>query len=283
MPQLHLYVYVRREANHGVDLRTPQPNAARQRAVAVIQNYSTTVLYYILWDELTVRADTTRGRVLMTGLPALLSGVFVLVSRTTVHRNMHLAGLARERQPYVLMDAQSEAQRPLANVSLDKGLLEHARNAVKSDLAPTGLEATAVDTTGAPDVCSMSEPPLEAAIIQFNRLLVSTMKTGIDVIFSGRDFARFYVLETLARVPYFAYVSCLHLFETLGAREHVHRLRTHYAEAGTRSIRAPRPLQPRLQLRRMADVCLVPLRTTPLRRRCVPSIACRVFGRRFPA
>lgn len=45
-----------------------------------------------------------------------------------------------------------------------------------------------------------------------------------------RDFARFYVLETVARVPYFAYLSVLHLRETFGDREGGEKMRTHYAE-----------------------------------------------------
>ena len=41
------------------------------------------------------------------------------------------------------------------------------------------------------------------------------------------------MLETLARVPYFAYVSVLHLRETFGHRDddHVARIRVHFAEA----------------------------------------------------
>ena len=57
---------------------------------------------------------------------------------------------------------------------------------------------------------------------------------------NDRDFARFFVLETVARVPYFAYLSVLHLRETFGQRttdgtkdgeEMSDRMRTHYAEA----------------------------------------------------
>lgn len=50
--------------------------------------------------------------------------------------------------------------------------------------------------------------------------------TGTD-----RDYARFFVLETVARVPYFAYLSVLHLRETFGERDIGERMRTHYAEA----------------------------------------------------
>ncbi|CAN0037744.1 unnamed protein product [Discosporangium mesarthrocarpum] len=34
--------------------------------------------------------------------------------------------------------------------------------------------------------------------------------------YGKRTYARFYALETIARVPYFSYVSVLHLYETLG-------------------------------------------------------------------
>lgn len=50
-------------------------------------------------------------------------------------------------------------------------------------------------------------------------------------MYHGQDIQRFFVLETVARVPYFAYVSCLHLYETLGNRDNTQRLRLHYAEA----------------------------------------------------
>jgi ubiquinol oxidase len=41
------------------------------------------------------------------------------------------------------------------------------------------------------------------------------------------------VLETVARVPYFAYLSVMHLRETFGERDPKlgERMRTHYAEA----------------------------------------------------
>lgn len=38
----------------------------------------------------------------------------------------------------------------------------------------------------------------------------------IDVIFEDRPIQRFWFLETVARMPYFAYTSVLHLYETLG-------------------------------------------------------------------
>lgn len=77
------------------------------------------------------------------------------------------------------------------------------------------------------------EAKLDARLYALNKLIIDSVKGAIDVVYEGRDYARFYVLETVARVPYFAYLSVLHLRETLGARDPTlrHRMRVHYAEA----------------------------------------------------
>lgn len=72
---------------------------------------------------------------------------------------------------------------------------------------------------------------LSPAIVKLNKALVDVIKGVIDTLYKGRDIQRFYVLETVARVPYFAYVSCLHLHESLGKRGNTEQLRLHYAEA----------------------------------------------------
>lgn len=46
--------------------------------------------------------------------------------------------------------------------------------------------------------------------------LVNCLVFVIDNLYKKRPYARFYVLETVARVPYFSYLSVLHLYETLG-------------------------------------------------------------------
>ena len=79
--------------------------------------------------------------------------------------------------------------------------------------------------------CTPEDAPLSPAVIALNKALVGTIKSSIDVAYHDRDIARFYVLETIARVPYFAYMSCLHLLESLGQRGSTRRLRLHYAEA----------------------------------------------------
>eukprot|EP00629_Pelagomonadales_sp_RCC1024_P018105 CAMPEP_0119283804 /NCGR_PEP_ID=MMETSP1329-20130426/29195_1 /TAXON_ID=114041 /ORGANISM="Genus nov. species nov., Strain RCC1024" /LENGTH=143 /DNA_ID=CAMNT_0007284477 /DNA_START=86 /DNA_END=514 /DNA_ORIENTATION=- len=74
---------------------------------------------------------------------------------------------------------------------------------------------------------------IEEHLFSFNKIMVHTMKGLVDLVFKDRDYARFYALETLARVPYFAYVAVLHAKETFGERDpnHAARIRVHFAEA----------------------------------------------------
>ena len=54
----------------------------------------------------------------------------------------------------------------------------------------------------------------------------------IDYLYRGRDFQRFWVLEEIARAPYFAFLSVLHLRESLGLRgpEHIYLMEEHFAQ-----------------------------------------------------
>ena len=78
---------------------------------------------------------------------------------------------------------------------------------------------------------------MDERIFGFNKVVIDTVYDVICLLYpvtgSERDFARFYVLETVARVPYFAYLSVMHLRETFGDRDpgDSERMRTHYAEA----------------------------------------------------
>ena len=105
----------------------------------------------------------------------------------------------------------------------------------------------------APAVAISTETPKELTrremderIFGFNKVLIDTVYEVICFLYpvtgSDRDFARFYVLETVARVPYFAYLSVMHLRETFGDREpeNLERQRTHYAEVSSLSL-PPQP------------------------------------------
>ena len=54
----------------------------------------------------------------------------------------------------------------------------------------------------------------------------------IDFLYRGRDFQRFWVLEEIARAPYFAFLSVLHLRESLGLRgeDHLDLMKEHFEQ-----------------------------------------------------
>ena len=54
----------------------------------------------------------------------------------------------------------------------------------------------------------------------------------IDYLYRGRHFQRFWVLEEIARAPYFAFLSVLHLRESMGLRgpEHIYLMEEHFAQ-----------------------------------------------------
>lgn len=53
----------------------------------------------------------------------------------------------------------------------------------------------------------------------------------LDAFFDGRPISRFWFLETVARMPYFSYISLLHLYESLGWwRRSAELKRVHFAE-----------------------------------------------------
>ena len=61
--------------------------------------------------------------------------------------------------------------------------------------------------------------------------LVNLLVFVINNVYRDRPIPRFYVLETVARVPYFSYVSVLHLYETLGLWRKADWLKIHFAES----------------------------------------------------
>jgi len=98
---------------------------------------------------------------------------------------------------------------------------------------PAPVVVAATSSTGA----AATANAMDEGIFNFNKKLIDTVYDVICFLYpvrgNDRDFARFYVLETVARVPYFAYLSVMHFRETFGERysSMSERMRTHYAEA----------------------------------------------------
>lgn len=50
----------------------------------------------------------------------------------------------------------------------------------------------------------------------YSQILYDILLYFVDEVYEGKAIERFWFLETVARMPYFAYSTSLHLYETLG-------------------------------------------------------------------
>ena len=66
-----------------------------------------------------------------------------------------------------------------------------------------------------------------------NSWVLSITVSILDFLYRGRDIQRFWVLETIARAPYFAFLSVLHLRESMGLRgpEHLYLMKEHFDQS----------------------------------------------------
>ena len=67
---------------------------------------------------------------------------------------------------------------------------------------------------------------------KFNTVVLNITVAILDFLYEGRDYQRFWVLEEIARAPYFAFLSVLHLRESLGLRgeDHIHLMKEHFEQ-----------------------------------------------------
>ena len=68
---------------------------------------------------------------------------------------------------------------------------------------------------------------------QFNTFVLDSTIYILDFLYRGRDFQRFWVLEVIARAPYFSFLSVLHFRESLGLRgeDHTYLMKEHFYQA----------------------------------------------------
>ena len=57
---------------------------------------------------------------------------------------------------------------------------------------------------------------------KLNEIVLNITVAILDFLYQGRDYQRFWVLEEIARAPYFAFLSVLHFRESMGLRGPVH-------------------------------------------------------------
>ena len=134
--------------------------------------------------------------------------------------------------------ASSLTNHPV-NTAYNEASPSQARSSASAALATALLATTVEDVSTSKKGSDLVPQQMGEGIYKFNKFVIDTVYNIICFFYpvkgTERDFARFFVLETVARVPYFAYLSVLHLRETFGERkdpdEMSDRMRTHYAEA----------------------------------------------------
>ncbi len=67
---------------------------------------------------------------------------------------------------------------------------------------------------------------------QFNTVVLDITVAILDFLYRGSDYQRFWVLEEIARAPYFAFLSVLHFSESMGLRgpEHIYLMIQHFEQ-----------------------------------------------------
>ena len=66
-----------------------------------------------------------------------------------------------------------------------------------------------------------------------NKYVLDLTVAILDFLYRGRDYQRFWVLEEIARAPYFAVLSVLHFRESMGLRgpEHLYLMKEHFDQS----------------------------------------------------
>ena len=66
-----------------------------------------------------------------------------------------------------------------------------------------------------------------------NRFVLDITVAILDFLYQGRDYQRFWVLEEIARAPYFAFLSVLHFRESMGLRgpDHLYLMKQHFEQS----------------------------------------------------
>jgi len=68
---------------------------------------------------------------------------------------------------------------------------------------------------------------------KLNTVVLNITVAILDFLYQGRDYQRFWVLEEIARAPYFAFLSVLHFRESMGLRgpEHIDLMIQHFEQS----------------------------------------------------
>ena len=100
------------------------------------------------------------------------------------------------------------------------------RTSVSSSISSSSSQEEKLYTPPQP----LPDGPLITLERRANKFIVDSAVFVIDKLYEGRDYPRFYALETIARVPYFSFLSVLHLYESFGWWRRADYLKVHFAE-----------------------------------------------------
>ncbi len=142
--------------------------------------------------------------------------------------------------PSPKMDSESKENLRFAD-SIDWSIYQFNTNLVKIVYAITSFLYPMSSEKQPQQYFGLDFPRSAEAISHLSPLLGTEYNGNTEEQGTTLRFERFYILETVARIPYFAYLSVLHFRESLGNRgflnetdadeKRVEAMRTHYAQA----------------------------------------------------
>ncbi|KAI5672965.1 hypothetical protein M9H77_13329 [Catharanthus roseus] len=104
--------------------------------------------------------------------------------------------------------------------------------AVEESFQPKSSPENGGDNGNQPEPSSNGLEKLVIKLEQsINVFLTDSVIKILDTLYHDRHYARFFVLETIARVPYFAFMSVLHMYESFGWWRRADYLKVHFAES----------------------------------------------------
>jgi ubiquinol oxidase len=133
------------------------------------------------------------------------------------------------------------AASPLPRARPLTGTSQHRLCPLRASLSPSRTRAPAPPVPATePTPPAEPVPALHPLLAAANRATVDGMCAAVDAVYGGEGMAwrRFYTLEVLARIPFFAYTCLLHLRETLGGPSDAatRRLRAHFEQADNEAL-----------------------------------------------
>ncbi|KAJ0989554.1 hypothetical protein J5N97_007910 [Dioscorea zingiberensis] len=114
-------------------------------------------------------------------------------------------------------------------------LREKDEKVVVEDSFPAKTSSSDQQKASDSGVSANTPSRVESWIIKFEQSLNIALTESVigilDALYRDRHYARFFVLETIARVPYFSFISVLHMYESFGWWRRADYLKVHFAES----------------------------------------------------